>query len=123
MYERAEEELWRRARAVEDDGGAILTLCLSRIEEALEAVEVEDGVEDDLKALRAKCLNLLDQLGAMEQRERDAAEGVEYRTVASMVRPEPKTASPPSKPSVSPAGDKGFQGGPASRGSRAARAA
>jgi len=75
MYERAEEELWRRARAVEDDGRAILTLRLSRIEEALEADQVEDGVEGDLKALHAKCVDLLDQLDAMERHEKDVADG------------------------------------------------
>src|SRR5215467_4483429 len=100
MYERAEEELWRRAWAVEDDGRAILTLCLSRIEEALEADEFEYGVEDELKALHDQCIDLLDQLDAMKRHERDVAEGVEYRTVAPMVRQAPKTASPPSKPSL-----------------------
>lgn len=59
MYEATEAELWRRAKAAEDNGEAILALCLRRVEEALESDEFEDGVEEELRALhRESCICL-----------------------------------------------------------------
>jgi len=81
---------------------------LAELENDLER-PVADGhsvTTAELEDLHAQCLDLLDQLDRIEQREKDAAAGIEHRCTAPvMVRPEPKIVPPP-RQQASPAAQK-----------------